>query len=103
MNTSIHFQHLTHGDAVATDVRIWPSEHLFAPLSTMARRVLAFPFRNDSFVGTEARGLAYTPGTFDTKQTGGWVGAPIAPLSETSPLLFVGSLPAGVSAGACWL
>ena len=34
-------------------------------------------FRNDSFVGTEARGLAYAPGTFDTTQTGGWVGAPI--------------------------
>jgi len=34
-------------------------------------------FRNDSFVGTEARGLAFNPGTFDTKQTGGWAGAPI--------------------------
>jgi hypothetical protein len=34
-------------------------------------------FRNDSFVGTEARGLAFNPGTFDTTQTGGWVGAPI--------------------------
>jgi hypothetical protein len=34
-------------------------------------------FRNDSFVGTEARGLAFNPGTFDTTSTGGWVGAPI--------------------------
>jgi hypothetical protein len=36
-----------------------------------------YRFRNDSFVGTEARGNVYNPGTFDTKQTGGWVGAPI--------------------------
>jgi hypothetical protein len=34
-------------------------------------------FRNDSFVGTEARGNAFNPGTFDTKQTGVWAGAPI--------------------------
>jgi hypothetical protein len=36
-----------------------------------------YRFRNDSFVGTEARGNVYNPGTFDTKQTGGWVGAPV--------------------------
>ena len=36
-----------------------------------------YRFRNDSFVGTEARGLAFNPGTFDTKQTGVWGGAPI--------------------------
>ena len=34
-------------------------------------------FRNDQFVGTEARGNVFNPGTFDTKQTGGWAGAPI--------------------------
>jgi hypothetical protein len=34
-------------------------------------------FRNDDFVGTDARGQVYNPGTFDTKQTGGWVGAPV--------------------------
>ena len=33
--------------------------------------------RNESFVGTEARGLAFDPGTFDTTQTGFWAGAPI--------------------------
>ena len=36
-----------------------------------------YRFRNDSFVGTEARGNVFNPGTFDTKQTGGWAGAPI--------------------------
>ncbi len=34
-------------------------------------------FRNEDFVGTEARGLAFNPGTFNTKNTGGWAGAPI--------------------------
>ena len=34
-------------------------------------------FRNDQFVGTKARGNVFNPGTFDTTQTGGWVGAPI--------------------------
>ena len=34
-------------------------------------------FRNDSMVGTEARGNVFNPGTFDTTQTGGWAGAPI--------------------------
>jgi hypothetical protein len=34
-------------------------------------------FRNESFVGTEASGLVFNPGTFNTRQTGGWAGAPI--------------------------
>jgi hypothetical protein len=34
-------------------------------------------FRNESFVGTEARGLDFNPGTFNTKNTGVWAGAPI--------------------------
>jgi hypothetical protein len=34
-------------------------------------------FRNEDFVGTEARGLPFNPGTFNTKNTGGWAGAPI--------------------------
>jgi hypothetical protein len=34
-------------------------------------------FRNEDFVGTEARGLAFNPGTFNTKNTGVWAGAPI--------------------------
>ena len=36
-----------------------------------------YRFRNEDFVGTEARGLAYNPGEFNTKQTGVWAGAPI--------------------------
>jgi hypothetical protein len=34
-------------------------------------------FRNEDFVGTEARGLAFNPGTFETTNTGVWAGAPI--------------------------
>jgi outer membrane receptor protein involved in Fe transport len=34
-------------------------------------------YRNNSFVGTEAAGLPYNPGTFTTKTNGGFVGAPI--------------------------
>jgi hypothetical protein len=34
-------------------------------------------FRNENFVGTEARGLVFNPGTFNTKNTGGWAGAPV--------------------------
>ena len=34
-------------------------------------------FRNEDFVGKEARGLVYNPGTFNTKNTGGWAGFPI--------------------------
>jgi hypothetical protein len=36
-----------------------------------------YRFRNDSMVGTEARGNVFNPGTFDTEQVGGWAGAPI--------------------------
>jgi outer membrane receptor protein involved in Fe transport len=36
-----------------------------------------YRFRNQDFVGTEARGLAFNPGTFETKQKGVWAGAPI--------------------------
>ncbi len=34
-------------------------------------------FRNESFVGKEAVGQAFNPGTFDTSNTGEWVGGPI--------------------------
>lgn len=34
-------------------------------------------FRNENFVGEEARGLVFNPGTFNTKNTGGWAGFPI--------------------------
>ena len=34
-------------------------------------------FRDDSFVGTEAAGLAYNPGTFTNRNTGGWASGPI--------------------------
>ena len=34
-------------------------------------------FRNESFVGTEAKGLPFNPGVFNTHNTGGWVGGPI--------------------------
>jgi hypothetical protein len=33
--------------------------------------------RNESYVGTEAAGQAFNPGTFDTTNTGEWVGGPI--------------------------
>ena len=33
-------------------------------------------FRNESFVGTEAKGLAFNPGIFDDQHTGGWAGGP---------------------------
>jgi hypothetical protein len=36
-----------------------------------------YRFRNESFVGTEARGLAYNPGTFKTDNIGVWAGGPI--------------------------
>lgn len=36
-----------------------------------------YRFRNEDFVGTEARGLVFNPGTFNTKQTGVWAGAPV--------------------------
>jgi carboxypeptidase family protein len=34
-------------------------------------------FRNESFVGTEAAGQAFNPGTFNTYTTGVWAGGPI--------------------------
>jgi hypothetical protein len=36
-------------------------------------------YRNDSFVGTDAAGQAFIPGTFKTTDTGEWVGGPIVP------------------------
>ncbi|MGE0815147.1 MAG: carboxypeptidase regulatory-like domain-containing protein [Vicinamibacterales bacterium] len=33
--------------------------------------------RNESYVGTEAAGQAFNPGTFDTNTAGGWLGGPI--------------------------
>jgi len=41
------------------------------------RAATYYRFPNDNFVGTEARGNAFNPGTFETKQTGVWAGAPI--------------------------
>ena len=32
--------------------------------------------RDDGFVGTEAKGLPFNPGTFDTTVKGGWAGGP---------------------------
>jgi hypothetical protein len=34
-------------------------------------------FRNESFVGTDAKGLAFNPGEFETSNTGVWAGGPI--------------------------
>jgi hypothetical protein len=34
-------------------------------------------FRNQDFVGTEAKGLPYNPGTFNFRDTGVWAGGPI--------------------------
>jgi hypothetical protein len=34
-------------------------------------------YRNESFVGTEAHGLAFNPGTFTTKTNGGYVGGAV--------------------------
>src|SRR2546430_2466371 len=36
-----------------------------------------YRFRNESFVGKEAAGQAFNPGTFDTTNTGEWAGGPI--------------------------
>jgi hypothetical protein len=36
-------------------------------------------YRNDSFVGTEAAGQAFVPGTFKTTDTGEWIGGPVVP------------------------
>ncbi len=34
-------------------------------------------FRDNSLVGTEAKGLTYNPGTFDSRRFGGWASGPI--------------------------
>ena len=34
-------------------------------------------WRNEDFVGTKAKGLAFDPGTFQFRNTGGWAGGPI--------------------------
>ena len=36
-----------------------------------------YRYRNEDFVGTEARGLVFNPGTFNTSNKGVWAGAPI--------------------------
>jgi len=36
-----------------------------------------YRFRNESFVGTEAKGLPVNPGTFNIDQAGGWASGPI--------------------------
>ena len=36
-----------------------------------------YRFRNQDFVGKEARGLVFNPGTFETKNEGVWAGAPV--------------------------
>src|SRR5205814_9085525 len=36
-------------------------------------------FRNQDFVGTNARGLTVNPGTFTFRNTGVWAGGPIVP------------------------
>ncbi len=41
------------------------------------RTSLYHRFRNDGFVGTETSGLTFNPGSFSTRQTGGWLGFPI--------------------------
>ena len=35
-----------------------------------------YRYRDDGYVGTEAAGLPFNPGTFTTKNTGFWVGGP---------------------------
>ena len=34
-------------------------------------------FRNEDFVGTEAKGLPFNPGTFNFRNTGGWASGPM--------------------------
>jgi outer membrane receptor protein involved in Fe transport len=36
-----------------------------------------YRFRNEEFVGTEAKGLVYNPGTFNFRDTGVWAGGPL--------------------------
>jgi hypothetical protein len=66
-------------------------------------------FRNESFVGKEAAGQTFNPGTFDTTNTGEWVGGPIVKnklfffesfesQNDTRPLNTFTSNPGGVAA-----
>ncbi|HVZ24357.1 MAG TPA: carboxypeptidase regulatory-like domain-containing protein [Vicinamibacterales bacterium] len=66
-------------------------------------------YRNDAFVGTEAAGQAFNPGTFKTTDTGEFVGGPIAPnklfffenfenQKDTRPLTTFTSNPGGAPA-----
>jgi hypothetical protein len=45
-------------------------------------------FRDNSLVGTEAKGLEYNPGTFDSSKLGGWISGPIV----KDKLFFFGSI-----------
>ena len=67
-------------------------------------------YRNQSYVGTEAAGLAFNPGTFKTTDTGEWVGGPIVKnklfffqtfesQSDSRPLSTFVSNPGGVAVG----
>ena len=66
--------------------------------------------RNESYVGTEAAGQAFNPGTFDTTNTGEWVGGPIVKnklfffesfenQSDSRPLTTYTSNPGGAPVG----
>jgi hypothetical protein len=66
--------------------------------------------RDESFVGTEAKGLAFNPGVFETNTTGGWLGGPIVKSrlfafgsyekqEDTRPLSTFRARAAGESAG----
>ena len=66
--------------------------------------------RNESYVGKDAAGLAFNPGTFDTTNTGEWFGGPILKnrlfffesyekQSDTRPLTTFTSNPGGVAPG----
>jgi Carboxypeptidase regulatory-like domain len=66
-------------------------------------------YRNQSYVGTDAAGLAFNPGTFKTTDNGGWVGGPILKnklfffgsfekQEDTRPLTTFTSNPGGVPA-----
>ena len=68
-----------------------------------------YRYRNESFVGKEAGGLAYNPGTFETDTIGEWFGGPIfknklfffesyESQKDTRPLTTFTSNPGGVAA-----